>query len=101
MFLMKIPEVHVEVETSRIINKLGFASSEFLGASAESLKDSLIIYKTLLDWIRSKSWHLSEQDIQDIESALQEKLPKYSPTRFGGDRTIQPTKRSGPLTKTL
>lgn len=88
MFLMKVPEIHSKIEARRIINKLGFASSEFLGASAESLKDSLIIYKTLFDWIRSKSWQLSPQDIHEIESAIQEKLPKYVPTRFDDDRTI-------------
>lgn len=85
--LMKIPEIHAKVEARRIIGKLGFgwASSEFLGASADSLKDSLIVYKTLLDWIRSKSWQLSPNEIEDIESAIREKLPKYVPTRFDED----------------
>jgi hypothetical protein len=70
------------------MNKLGFASSEFLGASADSLKESLVIYKTLLDWVRSKSWRLSPQEIDEIESAIREKLPNYVPTDRDGARTI-------------
>ncbi len=79
---MDIPEIHVEIETRRIIIRLGFGPTEFLGASAESLKDSLIIYKTLLDWIRTREWHLSDAQIRDVESAIKTKLPNYKPTRF-------------------
>lgn len=63
--------------------RLGFGPTEFLGASAESLKDSLIIYKTLVDWTRTKDWRLCDAQIADVESAIKEKLPNYKPTQFG------------------
>ncbi len=80
---MEVPEIYAEIELQRAVLKLGFAPSEFLGAKPESLKDSLIVYKTLLDWVRSKGWRLSDAEIVDIESAMKEKLTDYSPTRFG------------------
>jgi hypothetical protein len=87
---MKIPDISVAIETKRITLKLGFAPSEFLGATTDAWKDSAIIYKTLFDWIRSKAWHLSAQEIEDIESAIRDKLPNYRPTNFKSNQPSNP-----------
>ncbi len=81
---MKSPsEIHTEVETRRIVAALGYTSSEFLGATRESLVESVVIYKTLLDWVREKGWLLTDQQICDIEAAISDKLPRYVRTQFG------------------
>lgn len=77
-----VPDIHAHIEMNRAFLKLGFSPSELQGADPTTWEDTLVIYKVLFDWIRSRRWVLSAQDIQDIESAIHEKIPNYTTTSF-------------------
>jgi hypothetical protein len=79
----KVSDVCAEIELNRMILKMGLVPDELQGATTERWGDLLVIYKTLFDWVRAKNYYLSAREIEEIESAIKEKISEYSSTSFG------------------